>query len=88
MHLSDDNVQAAADKRESIYISYVSVCLSVTASPAATIGPRTLIFCMDIGLDDRLLIFCGWQSANKDISMGEASTVRELLEIHLYFLRF
>ena len=32
----------------SIYISYVSVCPSVTASPAATVGPRTLIFCMDI----------------------------------------
>ena len=28
----------------SIYISYVSVCLSVPAAPATTVGPRTLIF--------------------------------------------
>ncbi len=53
------------------YISYVSICLSVPASPAATVGPRTLIFRMDIGPDGRLLIF--WKSRSKAKGQGQKS---------------
>ncbi len=65
----------------SIYISYVTVCPSVTATPAATVGPRTLIFGMDIGLDGRLLIF--FKSRSKVKGHGQKSGKMCLFESFL-----
>ena len=57
--------------KRGIHIYFLHFRLSVTASPAVTVEPRTLIFGMDIGLDGRLLIFCKLWSKVKVKKVGK-----------------